>query len=481
MSARLVVAPKLTAVVGFLVVLELASGILQAWYPPLLPSIMERYGITAGELNWVSAVYLLSTAVCVPLITKLGDLYGHRRLLIISAALVALGSVLVAIAPTFGVLLVGRAIQGPLLAFLSLEFALVRERAGDRAGRPIALLLGALTIGGAAGFLLSGVTRQYLSLSATLWFPAVAMIVVVPVAALLVPETTVRKAGRADWIGAGLLGLGLVLVLAAVGNGGRWGWTSTATLGGIVGGLVVLAVWVAVEHRVTVPLVDLSLLARGALGLPLLAGFFFGAELFGGQPATAAFLGLPARYGFGLALAPAAIGAALFAFGVAAVFGTLGAPLLAERWGSRVPVVGGTIVTAAGYLLTVLAHTSVPGFVVWQILIGIGNGLVMAALSAYVVARAPADSVGIGSGIFNVSRTVGGAVAGAAFVAVMAGMVTTLPGAPKPVSSEASFVTVWLACAAVALVVAGLAGRLSEVPTEERALSTAGGPGSPVR
>jgi MFS family permease len=100
--------------VGFLVVLEFASGILQGWLSPLLPGIVAQYGTTAAEVNWIGAVYLLSAAVCVPLMSKLGDRYGHRRLLIVAAALVAVGSVLVATAPTFGVLLLGRAVQGPL-------------------------------------------------------------------------------------------------------------------------------------------------------------------------------------------------------------------------------------------------------------------------------------------------------------------------------------------------------------------------------
>src|SRR4051794_34259365 len=133
-------------IVGFLLVLEFASGLTQGWLSPLLPSILQRYDTTAANLNWVNAVFLLSSAVCVPLMSKLGDLFGHRRLLTVAVASVAAGSVLVAVAPTFGVLLLGRAIQGPLLAFLSLEFAIVRERAGRQAGRAIGLLVGALAL-----------------------------------------------------------------------------------------------------------------------------------------------------------------------------------------------------------------------------------------------------------------------------------------------------------------------------------------------
>jgi MFS family permease len=448
------------SLVGFLIVLEFASGVTQGWLPPLLPGILARYDTTAAELNWVSAVYLLSSAVCVPLLSKLGDLYGHRRLLGIAAALVAVGSVLVAVAPTFGVLLVGRAVQGPLNAFLSLEFAIVRERAGERADRAIALLVGALAVGGSLGLLLAGVTRQYLDLGATLWVPAVLMIAMVPVAVLLVPETRRRAQGGVDWAGAALLSVGLVLLLTGVGNGSTWGWTDLRTAGAVLGGLAVLAGWVAVERRVRHPFVDLAVLGRAGLGLPVLAGFFLGAELFGSQTASALFLGLPAQAGFGLGLAPGQLGLVLLAFGVAAFAGTWLAPRLSERVGRRATVVTGSLLTASGYVLTALAHGAVGGFVAWQVLVGLGNGLVLAGLSAHLAARAPAGAVAITTGLFTTARTVGGAVSGAAFAAVMAALLVQLPGVAKAVTSEAGYVSVWLVCAVLAVTVGALALRL---------------------
>jgi MFS family permease len=454
------VAKGTASIVGFLLVIEFASGLTQGWLSPLLPSILQRYDTTAANLNWVNAVFLLSSAVCVPLMSKLGDLFGHRRLLTIAVALVAVGSVLVAVAPTFGILLLGRAIQGPLLAFLSLEFAIVRERAGHRAGRAVGLLVGSLALGGSVGLLLAGQIRQHLSLSATLWIPAILMIIMVPVAALLVPETTLRTPGHIDWAGAGLLSLGLVLLLAAVGNGSTWGWTDARTVGGIVGGLVVLAIWVVVEQRVTQPFVDVALILRGSLGPPVLAGFFAGAELFGSQAAGALFLGLPASTGIGLGLTSGHLGLVLVVFGLAAFVGTWLAPRLAERAGIRAALAVGAILSAAGYVLTALAHDTVGVFVVWQVMVGVGNGLVLAALSSHVVNHAPPDAVGISSGLLNTARTVGGAVAGAAFAAVMAALVTRPPGAARPVTTEGGYMTVWLVCAALVLAVAVLALRL---------------------
>lgn len=114
---------------------------------------------------------------------------------------------------------------------------------------------------------------------------------------------------------------------------------------------------------------------------------------------------------------------------------------------------------AAGYLLTALVHGSGAGFVTSQIVAAGGNGVVLVTLSALVVQRAPRDAVGISSGLYALTRTVGGAVAGAVSVAVMSSTLTRLPDGTWT-TSEAGYVTVWLVSAAMALTVLGLALRL---------------------
>ncbi|MET0781812.1 MAG: MFS transporter, partial [Microbacterium sp.] len=220
----------LRGVVGFLVVMELGSGMLQGWYPVLLAAIGSEFGVGAAQLNWVSAAYMLATVVCVPILAKLGDRYGHKRLLMISAALVAVGSIVVAIAPNFGVFLLGRALQAPLAAFLPLEFAIVRNRDEKNAGRSIGKLVGALTFGAAIGALGSGLLFGAIGdLRAVLWMPAIFMIICVPVVAFLVPESTIRATGRTDWLGASLLGVGLLAALGGISNAAAWGWTNPLT------------------------------------------------------------------------------------------------------------------------------------------------------------------------------------------------------------------------------------------------------------
>ncbi|MBY8861292.1 MFS transporter [Nocardia sp. CA2R105] len=452
---------RIASIVGFLVFTELASGITQGWIAPLLPSFIERYGLTSADANWIVASALLATVVLVPLLSKLGDVYGHKRLLLVAAVLVALGSVIVAVAPSFALLLVGRVLQGAVTAFLPLEFAIVRERADDRAGRAIGLLVGSLTVGASLGLLLAGVARQYLSLPATLWLPAIMMLIIAPMLARLVPETIVRKPGGVDWPGAALLGIGLLLFLAAVGNGTRLGWLNPWIVGGMLGGAVLLVAWVYVESRIEHPLVPLEVIRRGGQGLPLLTAFVFGAHLFGVSAPTAVFLGTrPGVAGLGMGLAGTALGGALLVLGVAMFVGTTIAARLADLIGETATLVAGALLSAVCYLAAAAFHHDLAVFLIWQAGLGLGGGLVGATLPTIIVTRAPADSVGIVSGLYNTARTAAGSVAGAMFAAVMSALVLTRHrpgGGTTTVSAESAYVVVWLICAGLALLVAILA------------------------
>jgi MFS family permease len=469
----------LRGVVGFLVVMELGSGMLQGWYPVLLAAIGAEYGVGASQLNWVSAAYMLATVVCVPVLAKLGDRYGHKRLLVISAALVALGSVVVAIAPTFGVLLLGRALQAPLAAFLPLEFAIVRDRDAKSAGRSIGKLVGALTFGAAIGALGAGLLFGAIGeLRAVLWVPAIFMLICVPVVAFLVPESTVRATGRTDWVGASILAVGLLAALGGISNAATWGWGNPATWLAILGGVSLLALWVFVEKRVAHPLIDITVLTKGGIGLPIVIAFLFGAQLFGSQTASSVYmLSDPAVVGFGLGFTAAAVGLVSLTAALAAFVASVLGDRIAGRIGPKGTLALGGILIAAGYLPFLLAPAAVPLIVAGLVVGGLGNGILISVLPTIVVKRAPADSVGIASALYNTARTAAGAVAGAVFALVMASFLTTT-GGESPITTTAfmGYVTVWVLCAVIGVAIAVLASFLGvpekPMPAEQATIAS---------
>jgi MFS family permease len=394
-------------------------------------------------------------------------MFGHKRLLIVASALVAVGSIVVAFAPTFEFFLLGRALQAPLAAFLPLEFAIVRARDERSASKSIGVLVGALTLGAAAGSLLSGLLFGAIGdLTIVLLIPAVFIALCVPVVVLLVPETAVRSRGRIDLIGAILLTSGLLAVLTGISNAGNWGWGDIRTIALILGGAALLTLWVLVERRISHPLVDLTMLTRGGIGLPIIASLLFGAQTYGGQ--TASFLWLlgdPARDGYGLGIVPAAAGAIIVVYALSAFLGTLLGDRLARRISAARAIALAGVVAAASFALMIgLAEVAVL-FIAAMSLGGVSAGVLLAVLPAVVVRNAPADSVGIASALFNTARTAAGAAAGAAFALVMTlFMVTsTGEGAAGAHSTPLSFFAVWAICVVIALVLAvvGLRIRLA--------------------
>lgn len=471
MSQRLPRARPAIGVVGFLVVMEFGSGALQGWFSPLLAAIGHQFSVGAGALNWVNAMYMLMTVACVPILAKLGDMFGHKRLLVVASALVAAGSLVVAFAPTFELFLLGRALQAPLAAFLPLEFAIVRARDERSASRSIGVLVGALTLGAAIGSLMSGLLFGATGdLTAVLLIPAVFIGLCVPVVILLVPETTVRKRGRVDLVGAILLTTGLLAILTGVSNAGTWGWADLRTIILILGGGVVLVLWVTVERRIADPLVDLTMLTRGGVGLPIIASLLFGAQTYGGQ--TASFLWLlgdDARDGYGLGIPPAAAGAIIVSYALAAFLGTLLGDRLARRISPRRAIALAGVVAAASFALMIVSAGVAALFIASMALGGISAGVLLAVLPAVVVRNAPADSVGIASALFNTARTAAGAAAGAVFALVMTLFVITSgdDGATGARSTPSSFVAVWAICLVISLILAVVGLRVRVAATAE--------------
>ncbi|MEV6079871.1 MFS transporter [Streptomyces sp. NPDC052069] len=445
--------PRVAAVVGFLVFVELTSGIIQGMMPTLLPELGAVLNVGAGDLNWVNAAQLLAAAVSVPVFGRLGDMYGHRRLLRIAVLCLAVGSVLVAWSPSFEVLLVGRVLQGPLAALLPLEIGLVRDRldaAGSRSA--IAMLVGSLTFGASAGMVIAGLLREVISsVHGVLWIPAAATAVCAAVVFFLVPESTVRARGKVDWVGAGLLSVGLATLLLAISQGPKWGWTDAWTLTLFTVAALALVTWVLVELRVAEPIVDIRLTVRRTLLPVYAASFLLGTALFGAQTAAVLFVSSPAeKLGYGFGYDALGIAWLMLPSGVMAFVASLFAARLFKRIGGRGVLALSGVLMTAGYLFLIAAHDEPWQFVVVNGVVGLGIGLALSAMPVLIVDASPQERTAVATGIYNTAKTVGGSVAGAVFAAVLTAI--TFKGTEIPTID--AYTTVWWCCAAVSALVA---------------------------
>ncbi|SHN47267.1 MFS transporter [Cryptosporangium aurantiacum] len=442
-------------VVGLLVLFEVTSGFLQTSLLPLLPDLGDRLGVSDADLTWVTTVQLLAAAVSVPVLGRLGDRYGHRRVLRASLIALAIGSVLVAVAPSLPVLLAGRALQGTLAALLPLEMGLVRDRLPqDDARRAIARLVAALTLGGVLGGVVTGAAHALVDdVAVVLWLPALAAIVCVPISFLRIPESTRRAPGGVDWAGAGTLAIGMVALLGAF---------SLAEDGSLAvgGGLLVLAVatlavFVRIELRIPEPLVDLRLLASRAVAPLFGVAFAFGFVYFGSQAVASPFLAAdPETAGYGFDLSAFSISVLTLPSALAALAGSALTTRLAARLGYPGTLVAAFGAMSAGFVLLAGLHTAVWQVVVANLIAGLGAGVALGAMPTVIVEAGPHARTAVTGALYNNVKTLGGAVAGALFAAVLSAVVTD---ADAHMPAESGYVIVWLlAAAATALAAAGM-------------------------
>lgn len=445
---------SVTKVVGLLVLFEVVSGFLQAGIAPVLPGIGDEWGVSDSALTWVIAVQLLSAAVSLPAFGRLGDLHGHRRMLRIALVSVAVGTILVAVAPSFAVLLVGRFLQGPLAALLPLEISLVRDRLPVELARSaIARLVGALTLGGLLGGLGMGVAdKAFGDVRLALGVPAVLTLVCVAVSFVAIPESVRRAAGRVDWPGVVLLGLAVVAVLAGVSSAGDHGWLSGAALLPILAGLVLLAVWAAVELRTPEPLVDLRAMAGRHVAPFYFASFAFGVIYFGSQSPNVTFFATdPGEAGYGFGLSSLSIALVMLPAMLVSVVASASTAVIARRLGYRNALVGSFLLVAFGFTAFAAAHGELWLVIAETTVMAAGLGVALGAMPTVIAEASDPSRTGVSTAVYNNVKTVGGAVAGGMFGTLLAAPA----GSDDP--AEGGYLAVWLVSAAFALLAAVLA------------------------
>ncbi|MFC0450037.1 MFS transporter [Rhodococcus jostii] len=284
--------------------------------PQSLPVIDREFDTNQG--SWFVTSELLASAVLCPLFARLSDLYGKRRLAAIALLSGGLGSLLVAVAPTFSLLLVGRAMQGTLIVCCVLGAAIVRESFPAKIA-PVAVGL-AVTGAGLPGSLVPFVTGPLMDSHG---YQGVFLALAVVVAAagvvllLVVPESPVAKEGSVDFVGAFLLGSAVASLLAGVSLGATVGWTSPLVVALIVVGVCLGVGWILSATKKADPLIDIRILADRRVANRMAAGGLIAGTgtLFLIISALVAESGSERGFGFGLNATQYAFVQCLFFFG----------------------------------------------------------------------------------------------------------------------------------------------------------------------
>ncbi len=385
-----------------------------------LPDIGRDFGAATGDLQWILNGYLLTLASLILLGGSLGDRFGRRRVFVIGVGIFTFASLLCAIAPSSQALIGARLLQGiggALLTPGSLAIIEATFRPGDRA-RAIGAWSGLGGVATAFGPLLGGWLIGAISWRAIFLINLPIGIFVIWAASRHVPETRDPMAtGRIDFAGAVLTALGLAGTTFALIEAPERGATPLVVLAGVVGVLALVAFFV-VEGRVKDPMLPLEIFRSRQFSAANAVTFVVYAALGGFFFLLVAFLQISLGY------SPIAAGAASLPVTLLMLAFSARSGALAQRIGPRLPLTVGPLIIAAGLLILSQADAGssyltglLPGILVF----GIGLTLVVAPVTATVLAAADSRHSGVASGVNNAVARVASLLA-VAVLPIVAGL-----------------------------------------------------------
>ncbi len=436
-------------------VLAIGTGVfamLQSLVAPALPIIQQELHASQMATTWVMTSYLLAASVFTPILGKVGDLVGKKRTLVAVLFALVLGSLLAALAPSIGVLILARVIQGVGGALIPLSFGIIRDELEDRRVGPSISNLSALSAaGGGIGIVAAGPIVSALGYRWLFWLPVGIVAITAAIALRHVPESPNRAGGRINWIGAVLLSAWLVALLLPVTQASRWGWTSGSTLGLFTAAVVLFLLWLCSESRSRDPLIDMQIFRRRPVWTTNVAALLFGAGMYGLWTFLPAFAQTPPSAGYGFGVGATGSGLLMLPMLATTFFaGVLGGRLQPVVGAKALLVSGATLATAALALLTALHDEQ------WQAavaagLLGTGIGLSFGAMATIVVHNVPAEQTGAATGMNANLRTIGGAM-GAAVAGVVVTSQVQPSGLPHASGYTHAFGLLTLLCLAATLV-----------------------------
>jgi EmrB/QacA subfamily drug resistance transporter len=393
-----------------------------------LPSIRTDLGFSESSLAWVVNAYLITFGGFLLLGGRLGDLFGHRRLFLIGIGLFTAASLACGLANSQALLVGARAVQGlggAIVSAVALSLMMMLFTEPAERAKAMGIFGFVASGGGSIGVLLGGILTDVLDWH---WIFLVNVPIGVAVVALslrLIPgERAAAAAARLDVAGAVTVTASLMLAVYAIVNGNEVGWITLQTLGLLGVAAALFGIFVAIEARITSPLMPLGLFRLRNLAFSNVVGVLWAAAMFAWFFLSALYLQLVLGYSpleVGLAFLPGNLIMGALSVGVSAK--------LVMRYGVRLPLAAGLGLAAVGLLL--FARAPVDGnFVVdvlpSMILLGIGAGIAFNPVLLAAMSDVKPTEAGLASGVVNTSFMMGGALGLAVLASLAASRTETL-------------------------------------------------------
>ncbi|MCX5604516.1 MFS transporter [Streptomyces phaeochromogenes] len=465
--------PRSNAVVAVLAFAGIVVSLMQTLVIPIVPELPKYLDASASNAAWAVTATLLAAAVATPVVGRLGDMFGKRRMLLVSIVLLVSGSVVAAFSDSLVPMIVGRALQGLAAGVVPLGISVMRDvLPSERLAGSTAMMSASLGVGGALGLPSAAFIADNYDWHVLFWVSAVLGAVAFVLVLTIVPESKVRTGGRFDLVGSLGLSAALVSLLLAISKGADWGWGSGTTLGLFAVAAVVLVAWGFYELRTSQPLVDLRTTARRQVLFTNLASIAFGFSMFAMSLVLPQLLQLPEQTGYGLGKSMMTVGLVLAPQGLVMMAMAPVSAAITKTRGPKITLMTGAVIVAVGYGLNILLMSEVWHLVLVSCVIGAGVGFAYGAMPALIMGAVPASETAAANSLNTLMRSIGTSFASAVAGVVLAQMTTDFGSFALP--SENGFKVVMAIGAGAALLALVLAAFLPRQRTAARAVSPAG-------
>jgi EmrB/QacA subfamily drug resistance transporter len=456
MSSLSAAPPRPNLVVVVLALGGIVVSLMQTLVIPLIPRLPALLGASPADTSWVITATLLASAVATPVVGRLGDMYGKRRMLLVSLVLLVIGSTVAALSDSLVPMIAGRVLQGLAAGVIPLGISIMRdELPAEKLGSATAMMSASLGVGGALGLPASALLVENTDWHMLFWTAAGLGVVVTVLVLTFVPESNVRTGGRFDLVGAAGLSTVLVCLLLAISKGADWGWTDGLTIGLFGAAVVVLLAWGWFELRTSRPLVDLRTTARRQVLLTNLASLVFAFAMFAMSLVLPQILQLPLATGYGLEQSLLVTGLVLVPSGLVMMATAPVSARISRARGPKVTLMVGAVVVASGYALGAVLMSEIWHLVLTSALIGAGIGFAYGAMPALIMSAVPVSETAAANSLNTLMRAIGTSISSAVAGVVLAHMTVTL--GTKALPSQEGFRLIMILGSGAALVALAIA------------------------
>lgn len=405
------------------------------------PKIAEDLGASLPDLQWITNSYLLALAVLLILGGKLGDRFGRRRVFLIGVVGFAVTSLLIGLVGSVAGIIVLRVFQGAFGALLMPNTLAILRAAfpAERLNMAIGIWGAASAASIAGGPIVGGLLVEHVNWESVFYINVPLGLVALLVGVLVLKESRDERDTGNDVPGVATLAAGLFGIVFGLIKAQDWGWGDERTLAFIVGGLLVLGLFVVIESRVAFPLLPMRLFANRSLSLSTIVLVINLFAMFG----VLFFMTLYLQNVQGLS--PVDAGLRTLPLTLAMVVSSPVGGAMTTRFGPRPPMFAGMVALSGSlFWLQALEADSAASFLIGPfVLVGIGLGLVMTSTSDAIVGNASVDDAGIAGGLQSAALQLGGVIGTAVLGSVLTSRIGSVlvdrlvaAGTPTPVANQ---------------------------------------------